>query len=134
MKIRQSINPLHNISQRAAAEPKRADLPEQITPEVAEAQRPDISALVRQAPLLADLQGYLSAVDRPTPPSRRELIEFSVERIVDKHLSAGVLTEQGKADMRRSISDFIENDPQLSRKFESILQRLSELNGIENPK
>jgi len=89
---------------------------------------------VRQAPLLADLQGYLSAVDRPTPPSRRELIEFSVERIVDKHLSAGVLTEQGKADMRRSISDFIENDPQLSRKFESILQRLSELNGIENPK
>jgi hypothetical protein len=130
MKIHHSMNPLHSIRQLEAREAKKADLPREMTPEVVESQPPDISALLRQSPLLNDLQGFLDSVGKATPPTRKELIDYSVDRIVEKHLSPGTLTEKDRREMRDSIAEFIQRDPQLSRKFDSILQRLSTLNGL----
>ncbi len=130
MKIQhQTTNPLHMIRRLETPAAKRADLPQQITPEVAEPQQSDINALIRESPLLIDLQTLLATAPDASKLSRQEIIDYSVDRIVEHHLLPGSLTEADRQDMRQTISDFIQRDPHLARKFESILQRLSSLNG-----
>lgn len=128
MKINPSLNPLRTIQKLQTTQQRKIDLPEHISTSQSNTPYVQNTESSKQvvSPLLDALTQKMNELHgKSVTDIRSEMEKCAVETVVNDLLQPGTLSSAELAEMKTQIAEFIHRDPLISKKIDSIVNRLA---------
>jgi hypothetical protein len=88
------------------------------------AARPELRAAAADSPMAASLRSVAADFKAGRIPNREDAVKKMVSTVLREQYGQKVTNDRGFQKMEQSIASLISDDPALSRRMESLLQRL----------